>query len=208
MRSLDGTLDLTTHPRTLRRRRPTWSVRSLTVLAIFVIVATAVPIFVLGHQSLLVRAEWVTVIVAALLWLLLFVGLYRGARVRKDEPLPEFNGTYDASDIGLDGIGDLGHIAGGVDDFIGGVIALVLWLVLGLALIFLLPMLLTGLAYVIVLLVAALMWIFRRALRQVFARSLRCRGRVGRSMYYASGYTTLYAGWLIAILTLADLYRH
>src|SRR5262249_20209742 len=130
-----------------------------------------------------------------------------GAKVRKDEPLPEFTGSYDASDIGLDGFSNLGDLAGAADDIGGAIVGLILWIVVGLALIFLLPMLLTGLAYVVVLMVAALMWIFRRALRQVFARGPRCRGRVGRSMTYASAYTALYAGWLITILMLAAMMR-
>jgi hypothetical protein len=108
------------------KRRPIWSARSLTLFAIFATLGAGLPILVYGHQVLLVRAEWVTVIVAAMLWALLF---------------------------------------------------------------------------------AALMWVFRQALRQVFARGPRCRGRVGRSVSYATANTALYAGWLIAIMTIADVLR-
>ena len=192
-----------------RRRnspRPVWSVRSLTVLAIFVTLAVAIPTMIFGQRSLLERAEWVTVIMATMLWSLLFVGLYFGARVKKDEPLPEFTGGIDGPEVSFDGVGDFGSALGAADDLVGAVMGLIYFLLLGVMLIFLLPTLISGLLYVIVLLVAAMMWIFRRALRQVFVRGPRCRGRLGPSVAYASGYTLLYSGWLLAILLLADAY--
>ena len=60
-----------------------------------------------------------------------------------------------------------------------------------------------GLAVGLVLFLA-LSWIFCRALRQVFARSRTCRGRLGPSMGYALLYTVLYTGWLFALVHLAN----
>ena len=54
----------------------------------------------------------------------------------------------------------------------------------------------------IMLIAVALFWVFNRALRQVFARSRQCKGNLAASLGYALVYTTLYTGWLMALIWL------
>lgn len=193
-----------------RRRgppRPIWSAWWVTLLGLLFAIGVAVPVLTGGDRPMLARWEWIVTAVAAGLWTMLAIGLYRGVRVRKDEPLPDVGSVAasdswgDATNVDVSPPFELG------DDLIGGIVGLLLWIVVAIALIAFLPVILNGLLYAIVLIVAALAWIARRALRIVFSRGPRCRGRLGRSLTYASGYTLLYAGWLLGVLMLVDLVR-
>jgi hypothetical protein len=53
---------------------------------------------------------------------------------------------------------------------------------------------------VFALVVLAVFWVFNRALRQVFARSRQCHGRLAPSLGYALVFTILYTGWLFALV--------
>lgn len=210
MRSLAGNTPPISHwpPDRRRPRRPVRTARGFAFGTLFVIAGVVIPMLVLGERSLLVRAELATLIVAGLLWLFLFIGLYRGARIRKTEPIPQHAplGIGDAtSDFGnIDGI----NLVDGVDDVLGAIVGFFVWIVLAVVLICFLPLLLEGIAYVVFVMFASLVWIGRRALRQVFAFGPRCRGKPGAAAIRATAFTALYSSWLFVLLWSTHLATH
>jgi hypothetical protein len=186
-----------------------WSVKTITITALVVITVTALSVFLLGRGSLFRETELTLAIVAAGLFLFLTIGLHRGVRVKRwDLPgvsakavdIGDLAHHIDPPDLltdfasGADGIeGCLGAIIGFVLSLFAGVILLVvLWCAINLGII------------VWVFLMAALSWVFYLALRQVFAKSDRCRGKWGASAAYAAYYTLLYTGWLFALVLAAE----
>jgi hypothetical protein len=89
---------------------------------------------------------------------------------------------------------------GDADGCLGVLAAAVLWIAVGILLVFVLWGLLNVFLAVLLTVVAGLYWIFYRALRQILARGRRCRGNLGLSMAYAAFFTLLYTGWLFGVL--------
>jgi hypothetical protein len=191
---------VTLPPRVKVRKYPIWSVKTITILSLLLTAIVAAVVFGFGKRSILVEAEWVAVIVATSLFVFLFVGLYRGIRVKKAETPPtdfEFI-NVDAADIG-----DLGWADGIDGDWPVLILAPILFIVFGILLVFLLPVLVNLVWLLLFVFVVMLFWIFRYALRQVFVRSRQTRGQLAPSLYYASVYTALYSGWLLVVLITA-----
>jgi hypothetical protein len=183
------------------RRYPVWSARVILAVAVAGVCVVAPLVLLVGHRRLMVDVEILGGVVAGAMFLFLAVGLYRGVRVRKREAMA---GDFKA--VGGDWIpsnlGDLGSLGGdGCGEIIGGFL-------LGLLLLILLVVglwLFVNVALVVFFLLSlALGWVFQRALRQVFAKSRRCRGDLAASLAYAAWYTFLYTGWLFAVLMLVD----
>jgi hypothetical protein len=193
-----------------RGHYPVWSVKSIAWLAILTIAVTATAVFLGGRRSLIVELEWTLGVVSAALFTLLAVGLYRGAKLRETEApsadvkapdmgdwtpdgtsLPDIDCPIDAVDGGDEGC--LGAIAG----FLLSVV--VLMLLLGLLWVFL-----QFAVIVLFVVMTAIYWVLHLALRQVFAHSDDCRGKLARSLGFASLYTILYTGWLFALLLIAS----
>ena len=184
-----------------------WSVKSVAWLALLTLVVSATVIFIAGKRSLIIELEWTLGVVAAALFALLAVGLYRGARLREkeapsaeltkvdlsewtpDSGVPDFDCPLDVVDGGGDELGCLGVIAGIVLSIVAFVVLfLLLWVFLQVAVI------------ALFIVMTAIYWVLHLALRQVFAHSGDCRGKPGRSLAFASLYTVLYTGWLFALL--------
>ncbi len=184
----------------LPRRYPIWSVKSITIVSLLLVAIVSFVIFFFGKRSVLVEAEWVTATVAVSLFLFLWIGLYRGIRVKKHEPAPsnfEFI-DVDVGDVG--NVGDIGNVFGAVDDLPGLFLAPILFVLFGVLLVFLLPVIINLVWLLMFIFVVMLFWVFRFALRQVFARSRQTRGNLTQSLRIASIYTALYSGWLLAVL--------
>lgn len=195
-----------TKPASLRvpklRKYPIWSVKTISILSLLLVAISTTVVLVFGKRSILVEAEWISVIVAASLFLFLWIGLYRGIRVKKNEAAPS---NFEFIDVGsnVPDVGDLGSALGAADDLAGLILAPVLFIALGIVLVFLLPVLVNLVWLLLFVFVVMLFWIFRYALRQVFARSRQTRGNMAASLYYAAAYTALYAGWLLVVLITA-----
>ena len=193
-----------------RVRYPVWSVKTITVTALFVVTVTALSVFLLGKRSIFVETELTLGIVAAALFVFLAVGLYHGVRVRRRD-VPTFDAPgVDFADLGNNLPGNLGDGVGipdGLDGDEGCLVAVVGLLLAALAAVVLLVVLWVVLNLGIVLwvfLLTALAYVFYLALRQVFARSRTTRGNLGASLGYALFYTLLYTGWLFAVVFIAD----
>jgi hypothetical protein len=198
-----------------RGHYPVWSVKSVSWLAVLTLAVSATVVFIAGKRSLVVELEWTLGVVAAALFALLAVGLYRGARLKEkeapsaeltrvdlsdwtpDSSVPDFDCPLDVVDGGGgDELGCLGVIAGIVLSIVAFVVLFILlWAFLQMAVI------------VLFIVMTAIYWVLHLALRQVFAHSEDCRGNLSRSLAFASLYTVLYTGWLFALLFMASSLR-
>jgi len=169
-----------------------WTASSIALAGGLAAVVASVSVFLLGHKSFFVETEISMAIVAAGLFVFLTVGLYRGARVPQESPdmrpglLP---GMPDPDFINL---------IGG-DDPISFVLSIVLSIVVTIVLVVLTWLVLSMLWGLLIVASLAVFYVFNRALRQVFARSRQCQGKLGPSLGYALLYTTLYTGWLFVL---------
>ncbi|MDB5296580.1 MAG: hypothetical protein JWO31_2563 [Phycisphaerales bacterium] len=190
--------------RARERRYPIWSARAVVAMTVVGFALTAVPVLLLGKGGLVVKMEVTLGVVAAGLFVFLTAGLYAGARVRKREEVaakPSLLGMPDS----IPDVSDGWDLGGSADDGPLGCLLALLGLLL-------LPFVVVGL-FVLVANVGLILfflvalstgWLFHRALRQVFAKSRRCRGDLAASLLYAAWYTLLYTGWLFAVLVLAE----
>jgi hypothetical protein len=186
-----------------RVRYPVWSVKTITVIAILVIALTAASVFLIGKKPLFFETELTLAIIAAVLFVFLSVGLYRGVRVKR----------RDVAGVDTKGVASLGEMVealpnpSGLPDgmdadegCLGVLVGLVVAVFVGIVLLFLLWLLLNVGILLAVFLVAALSWVFYLALRQIFAKSRVCKGNLAASLGYALVYTVLYTGWLFALV--------
>ena len=173
-------------------RYPVWSASSIALAGGLAAVVASVSVFLLGHKSFFVETEISLAIVAVGLFVFLAVGLYRGARVSlerldmRPETLPE------VPDLGLF------DLVGG-DDPVSFILSIVFSIVVSILLALLAWLLLSMLWGLLIVAALAVFWVFNRALRQVFARSRQCQGKLGPSLGYALLYTSLYTGWLFVL---------
>jgi hypothetical protein len=181
-------------------------------LAVLTLAVSATVVFLAGKQSLIVEVEWTLGVVSAALFAMLAVGLYRGARLReKDAPTAELT-KVDLSDWQPDSTGlpdmdcPLDAVDGGGDELgcLGVIVGVLLSVVVFFVLLGLLWVFLQFAVIVLFVVMTAIYWVLHLALRQVFAHSEDCRGKLGRSLGFASLYTVLYTGWLFALLFVAS----
>lgn len=189
-----------TRLRTRERRYPIWSVRSVVAVGLIGFALTAGLVLAMGPGRLVTRLEVTLAVVAAALFLFLAVGLYSGARVRKREKVAGELKLVDVPDVDVSPL----DVAGAADDPLGCVAGLILGVLLSGVLVVVLFVFLNVAGILFFLLVLTTGWLFHRALRQVFAKSRRCRGDLPASLLYAGWYTLLYTGWLLAVLVLVD----
>ncbi|HLL90515.1 MAG TPA: hypothetical protein VK324_14540 [Tepidisphaeraceae bacterium] len=157
-------------------------------------------LFVVLQTSPLVEIEITLGATLVVLMAFLTVGLYRGARVHKGQPPTAFNGM-ELGNVGRHWDGTLPDLdIGDADGCLGAAVAALLWILVGVLLVFVLWGLLNVFIAILLTAAAGLYWIFYRALRQIIVRGRRCRGNLGLSMVYAAFFTLLYAGWLVGVL--------
>jgi hypothetical protein len=161
----------------------------------------------------LVETDSVLAIVSSSLAIFLAVGLYRGARVRKDDlpsaefrgiDFPDFTDAVDGSWLDVPSFDVVGDHEGCLGMILSIVLSVVVLIVLAGVLWFLANV---GVAVVLVLFLAVA-WVFARALRQVFRHSRTCRGRVAPSLGYAVLYSLLYTGWLFGLVHVTHFLLH
>ena len=168
----------------VRGHYPVWSIKSIAWLSVLTLACVATIVAVSGERSLIVELEWTLGVVAAALFALLAVGLYRGARLRETQApaaeltkvdlsdwqpdvstVPDFDCPLDIADGGGDELGCLGVIVGALLAIIAFVLfAGLLWAFLQFA------------AIVIFIVMTAIYWVLH----------LRC-GRCSRTRKTAVG---------------------
>lgn len=186
-----------------RPRYPVWSVKPVTMLLVVSVALTAVLVLWLGRRPVVQELEITLGIVAGLLFVFLSVGLHRGVRLKEREPPPlEIPSVQmDADPVDAAHISDFGLGADG--GCLGAIVGLLLSVLVAVVLLGLLSLFMQIAVAILAVLAAGLYWIFHLALRQVFAHSKDCHGRLARSLGFAAWYTILYTGWLFAVLLAA-----
>jgi len=196
-----------------RQRYPVWNARTIAIAGAVVVTLSAVTVFVLGRRPVIVEMLLTLGAVAAGLFMLLAVGLYRGVRVKRADPVApslkqvELRDVLDRLDFSTPDAScplDVGDCDG--DGCLGAIVGLLLSVVILIALVGLLWLLVNVAVGVFFVLTLALSWVTHLALRQVFVRSRQCRGRLGPSIGYAVLYTFMYTGWLLALILAADYF--
>ena len=187
-----------------RPRHPLWSVRTVTAAVLVVIGISVLVAAMIPDLNIFLRMELALGIVAISIFWLMASGLYRGARVKKNDLPPQRVGNIVSPGEGLDMVATVtaeglpfADCGGGC---LGALFVSILWIVvsiLGTLLIWAMPQL--G-GSVIVAFIFDVSWIVSRPLRQVFAHSRQCQGKLAPSIAWAMLYTTLYSAWLFALL--------
>ena len=175
-------------------------------------------VFTIGHGSLLIEIQVTLTIIAVCLFGFMAIGLHHGIRVEIDKvrveatsvgggwnwlyffdlgsiPMPEIH------HIDLPGVGDIG----GGDDLAGCLVSLLIWVLVTVLIAVILAVVVPLIGSVIVVVFTALYWVFYQALRQVFARSRYCRGNWRRTLGVSLIFTTIYIGWLLALISARTL---
>lgn len=191
-------------------------------IALFLMIVTSIVIaalvFAIGQSSLFIEIQVTLTIIALCLFGFMAIGLYHGVRVEKDSvrieatsagsgwnwlaffdlgsiPMPEIH------HVDIPGVGDIG----GGDDLAGCLVSLLLWIGVTILIAVILAVVVPFIGSIIVVVFTALYWVFYQALRQVFARSRYCRGNWRRALGVSLIFTTIYTGWLLALISARNL---
>ena len=197
---------------------PVWSARTIALLSIPVVAVIAVLVFWISYSSPFVELQITLLVIAAVLFLFLTAGLYRGVRLERPhrEPLTRPSAAApDAPGSGWEVVGeilrgiqlpdihlDAGDAPGG-DDLLGCIGSILAWIVITFLAAILLWLLTQILWATLLVSIALLYWVFYRALRVVFYRSRACKGKLLPSLGYSLLYTTLYTGWIFGLIWLS-----
>lgn len=182
--------------------------KSVFIISLIVIIVTAVTVYFTGfhyHRTITANFYMSLGIIAAVLFLFLSYGLYKGIEIEDNFPkLKGFEFRKTLSDnfapTDLPSL-DIGEGIGGI------IISIILWIVISIVLIFLFIVLETVLWFSVALILAMLYWVFFRAMRLVFSKASHTEGDIGLTVMHAFGYTFLYIGWLYGIVYLTTLFN-
>ncbi len=205
-------------------RYPIWSAKAVLLIALPVVVTIALLVFVLSDRSVFVETQITLLLISLCLFAFLTVGLYRGVRLQQPDKddiayaIQQFDSRNQGSNRGwLDLFvslflyfpPDLSHwqaphinlpdLPDTGDDWVGALVAILMWVLVLAALVALMWVLAQFIA-ILPVLAMGLCWVFYRALRIVFAKSRVCKGQWRRSAGYGLVYTVVYVGWIFALL--------
>jgi hypothetical protein len=188
-----------------RQRYPIWSIRAITLTALLGMTISAALVFLIGKKPFFVEMELTGAIIATALFLFLLIGLYRGARIRRKD-LPDATFKSISLPDTADRAGDCGTLPdvdcpldtvdGDAGGCLGAIVAILFSIAALFALVFIAWALVNLGAAILPVMFLAICWVFHRALRQVFAKSRICRGKLGPSL----GYALLYTGWFFVVV--------
>lgn len=191
-------------------RYPLLSIRTVMLISAPVVVLLTLTVFWISTRSFFAELQFTLLCIAAVLFLFLASGLYKGVRIKR-EAAKNWSHTRSGalrsrvsfSDL-LQGFGhiDLGSVDLG-DDPMSGCITAIVWFIISIVVLLLLALLVQAAWIVLVVLLVQLYWVFYRALRIVFLRSRCCKDNVWLSLRTATIYTALYTGWIFALTWIA-----
>lgn len=175
--------------------------KSVFIVSLVVIVVTVLTVYLTGenyNRTLTSNFYLSLSIIGAALLLFMTYGLYRGVGLADN--FPKFKKFKKGDFFSHSGtIPDLPHIE--VGDGIGGVlVSFVIWLLMGI-LFFVMLILLEAVFWIsLFIILAMLYWVFFRALKFVFSKSIHTKGDLLLSAGYALVYSILYIGWMFGIV--------
>jgi hypothetical protein len=159
-------------------------------------------------HALYENALFILSFLACTLFVLMGCGLYFGLKLKDNigkltdhidiKKLPDFSGgTPDVSEL----IENMGGIVEGLGGFLFAILAAIILIVFGWAIVLVSW-------YLIIFLAAILYWIFFRAIRLVLKYSMQCKGNVLLSLQYSLVYTFLYSSWMYGIIFTLHYIQH
>lgn len=186
--------------------------KSVFIVSLIVIVVTALTVYFTGinyHRSITTNFYMSLGVIAAVLFLFLSYGLYKGIAIEDNFPkLKGFELKKKLSENIFQGDTSGFDIGDGIGEGIAGVIAsIILWIVFSIVLIFLLIVLETVVWFSLALILAMLYWVFFRAMRLVFSKAAETENNLIESISYAFSYTIIYVGWMFGIVYITTLFK-
>lgn len=149
-------------------------------------------LFGLGtHRSLFENSIISAWILTTALYAFLFVGLYRGFKLKDNLGKVTRTYTYDKVPEPAEFLIEI------ADSYFGAVIALIL---MSGTLLVLLANMLVALWTGILVFMAILYWVYYRAIRFAFKWSKACKGHIGKSLLYGLAFTVFYSIWFYCII--------
>ncbi len=183
-------------------RRRLITAKTVFTVSLIVILLTILSVWLFGlgmHRTVFANSILSTSLLSLSFFLFLAVGLYNGIKLKDDM------GKI-TDKIKLSKIPNLGELAPATDlltvgDGLEGILlSIFLWIVMTILLLIFLWLFGAVLWSGILVFIAALYWIFFRALRLVFKNSNRCKGNLATSVGYAFSFTALYIFWVYVII--------
>lgn len=182
--------------------------KSVFTVSLFVIGITILTVYLTGenYNRTVTSNFYVSLsIIGIALFLFMAYGLYKG--IGLTDNFPKFK-NFKTGDIFTppSSLPDLPSVD--IGDGIGGLLmSILLWIGMTI-LIFVLLILLEAFFWVsIFIILAMLYWVFFRALKVVFSKSIATKGDIGTATVYSMAYTALYLGWIFGIVYLTEQFR-
>lgn len=180
--------------------------KSVFIVSLIVIGITTLTVYLTGenyNRNVTSNLYLSLSIIGTTLFLFMTYGLYKGIGLKDD--FPKFR-NFKRGDI-------IGNTAPtfdtpGVDvgDGIGGLfLSILLWIGMTILMIVLLIILEAIFWFSLFIILAMLYWVFFRALKFVFNKSIDTKGDIGISAIYSLSYTILYLGWIFGIVYLTEI---
>ncbi len=184
--------------------------KSVFIVSLLVIGITILTVYLTGinyNRTVTSNLDISLSIIGSVLFIFMAYGLYAGIGLKDN--FPKFRAFKTESFISeSSAIPDFSLPDVDTGDEIGGfIISFILWIVMSI-LIFILLLLLEGLFWISVFIILTMLyWVFFRALKLVFSKSIKTKGDLGISLVYSLGYTFMYLGWIFGIVYLTELLR-
>ena len=187
--------------------------KNIFIISMLVIAITILSVWFYGigkHKTVIENSLISTSIISIAFFLFISISLYNGTKLKdnvgkitdkikskkldflKDLSPTEFSGLELGTDI-AEGIG-------------GIIMSIILWIIVTIVLSFLFYALGTIIWFSILVFLGMLYWIFFRAVRLIFKKSVECCGNFERSIFYGLTYTLLYNFWIYGIILLTKFY--
>ncbi|MEN7551038.1 hypothetical protein AAG747_24165 [Rapidithrix thailandica] len=190
-------------------KRPSYiSTKSTFTITLLVIFLTVIGVWLLGlgkERTLIENSVWSTGILSISFFLFISIGLYRGVKLQDN--LGKITDRFSMETVGEWHDGMLAGNLKFPDEGDNFLINLLIWLVLMIVFSIFIWVFGAILWMGILAFVAMLYWIFFRALRLVFKKSMICKGKPDKSMLYGAGYTLMYTCWIYGVIYLVSFWK-
>lgn len=184
--------------------------KSVFIVSLLVIGTTILTIYLTGenyNRTVTSNLYLSLLIIGTILFLFMTYGLYKGIGLRND--FPKFK-KFKTGDIisSVSEFPDLDIPSIESDDFITGIIISVLmWIGIAIIFFFLLIILEAVFWVSFFIILSMLYWVFFSALKLVFSKFNKTKGKLVISVFYSLKYSILYIGWIFGIVYLTEVLR-
>ncbi|WCO03552.1 hypothetical protein [Psychroserpens ponticola] len=179
---------------------------SVFLISLLVIGITSLTVYLTGenyNRTITSNLYLSLSIIGTALFLFMTYGLYKGIGLTDNFPkfrkfkrgniIGNASPTFDTPSVDVgDGIGGL-------------IVSILLWIGMTFLIIILLLLLEAIFWFSLFIILTTLYWVFFRALKFVFSKSIETKGNLGISAVYSLTYTALYLGWIYGIVYLTEI---